>query len=76
MDSRGIKLAELSRITHVPYRTLQDIMDEKSTARISTVAAIAAGLGLTPDVLLRDPEKPQKMSKSDYITNQYINMSI
>lgn len=57
LEKQGISLAELSRVSHVPYRTLQDIMGLKRAARITTVNAIAAGLGVSPGKLLEDTDR-------------------
>lgn len=54
MRAKDISLAALSRASGVPYPTLQDLMKEKSTARISTVGAIAAGFGISPGKLLEE----------------------
>lgn len=79
MQSRGMKkLTELGRLTRVPYRTLQDIMDEKSTARISTVAAIAYGFGISPGKLLEEEqeEMPKKTAKSDALTIRALQSAV
>jgi len=67
LKERGWKLAQLARESNVPYPTLRDIMEKKSTARISTVAAIAKGFGVPIGRLLEEPsamEQPAQREKT------------
>lgn len=56
LQTQNISLADLSRSSNVPYRTLQDIMAKKQAAKITTLAAIASGLGVGPGRLLENTE--------------------
>lgn len=52
---RNMSLAELSRLSGVPYPTLTDLMKNDATPRVDTVGAIARGFGITPGRLLESP---------------------
>lgn len=65
LKSRGIRLAELSRLSGIATSTLHDLMDENKnpTAKITTVMGIASGLRIPIGKLLGDKELP--MSQED-----------
>lgn len=71
LSAKNLSVAELSRLSEVPYRTLQDILALKQAAKITTVAAIAAGLGVSPGKLLEQPPgmeaEPQPPSKEELL---------
>lgn len=68
LAARNLSLAELSRLSNVPYRTLQDILALKQAAKITTVAAIAAGLGTTAGKLLEPSTGMETIQKGAEIT--------
>jgi transcriptional regulator with XRE-family HTH domain len=55
LKANNLSLADLSRSSGVPYRTLQDILARKQATKVTTLAAIAKGLGVTPGRLLENP---------------------
>lgn len=69
--AKDMSVADLSRVSNVPYRTLQDILALKQAAKITTVSAIARGLGTTAGRLLEERklmEKPLEKSRSDLLS--------
>lgn len=69
LNEMGVSLADFSRTSDVPYRTLQDIMALKRATKITTLASIAAGLGVKPGKLLEDKDfvqiRTEKLATSD-----------
>jgi transcriptional regulator with XRE-family HTH domain len=65
LTAKNLSVAELSRLSGVPYRTLQDILALKQATRITTVAAIAKGLGVPPGRLLEDPSAMEQSAQRE-----------
>lgn len=55
--SKGLSVPELSRLSTVPVRTIEDL-EKRGDGRVSTLIKIADSLGVTLDKLCRDnPEE-------------------
>lgn len=72
LSARNMSLADLSRISNVPYRTLQDILALKQATKITTLSAISRGLGVSPGKLLEDSEKVEKTEENDHFLKQLL----
>lgn len=51
--SKGLSVPELSRLSTVPVRTIEDL-EKRGDGRVSTLIKLADSLGVTLDELCRD----------------------